>query len=343
METPKHILHSRDCEIGYTRMKKGKGCYYIDEKKKKVTDDSILRRLSSLGIPPAWTKVWICKENGSLQASGYDSSGRKQYIYHTNWAIYRNLDKFENIQRFGEDLGKIRTQGWKDISLKGWPKEKVVALAIAILDETYVRVGNQFYSETNNTYGLTTLRRKHLKENSGSLVLSYVAKGSKKLDISIENKNLCRLIKSCAELPGYEVFQYLDESKHSQPISSQDINKYLHDVTGENYTAKNFRTWGGSVTALEQLENSLAIIKSNPRLKLENVVVKGVSKVLCNTIAICRKYYIHPAVLSAITEGITDKFLPDKKDLENYPELDNFEVQMMGILKKYYMVNNAKR
>ncbi|MCE3268255.1 MAG: topoisomerase [Burkholderiales bacterium] len=337
MDTPRHILHSHDCDIGYTRIRKGKHFYYIDEKKKNITNEAILRRLTNLGIPPAWSKVWICKDdNGSLQASGYDKRGRKQYIYHSDWAIYRNLDKFENIHRFGEDLGKIRTQIWKDISLKGWPKEKVTALTIAILDETYVRVGNKFYSETNNTYGLTTLRRKHIKENSGYLVFSYIAKGSKKLNINIENKKLCRLIKSCAELPGYEVFQYLDENNKPHPISSQDINSYLKDITGENYTAKDFRTWGGSVTALEQLDNSLEIIKNNPRLKLENVVVKGVSRVLCNTIPICRKYYIHPAVLSAIEKGVTDNFLPDKKFMDKYSELDLFEIQMMLILENYY-------
>ncbi|MCC2624968.1 MAG: topoisomerase [Burkholderiales bacterium] len=343
MNIPEHILHSHDCDIGYTRIKKGRGFCYIDEKQKKITDKSILRRLANLVIPPAWTKVWICKnENGSLQASGYDSRGRKQYIYHTDWAIYRNLDKFENIYRFGEDLGKICLQIWQDISAKGWPKEKVVALAIAILDETYVRVGNKFYSETNNTYGLTTLRRKHLKENSGYLVFSYIAKGSKKLNINIENKKLCRLIKACAELPGHEVFQYLDEENNPHPICSQDINNYLKDVTGENYTAKDFRTWGGSVTALEQLEDSLEIVKNNPRLKLANVVVKGVSKVLCNTIAICRKYYIHPAVFSAIEQGIVDKFLPDKTIIDKYKELDIFEIQLMLILENYYSTNNLK-
>lgn len=337
MDIPTHIIHSHDCEDGYLRVKKGKGFYYIDRKKKKITDESLLSRFSSLGIPPAWTKVWICKDaNGSLQASGYDSRCRKQYIYHTDWALFRNLDKFQSIHHFGEKLGNIRKQVWKHISLQGWPKEKVTALAVAILDETYIRVGNKFYSETNNTYGLTTLRRKHLKENSGYLIFSYIAKSHIKLNISIENKKLCKLIKSCAELPGHEVFQYLDEDNTAHPICSQDINDYIKNIAKENYTAKDFRTWGGSVTALEQLENALKIIKNNPRQKLENIIIREVSKVLCNTTAICRKYYIHPAILEAIKDGSVSKFLPDKKIMDKYQELDYFEVQMMLILENHY-------
>lgn len=337
MRPPKHLLHSNDDQIGFSRKHQGKGFIYFNDKNREITNETTIDRLNNIGIPPAWKEVWICKnENGCLQAVGKDERGRKQYIYHPDWALYRNLDKFENLYRFGEDLVKIRTQVWQDLSLKGWPKEKVVAMAIAVLDETYVRIGNKHYCETNHTYGLTTLRRKHMEVNANHLVFKYIAKGGKALTITLANKKLCRLIKQCSELPGHELFHYADEEGTTHTITSHDVNDYLASITGEHYTAKNFRTWGGSVSALEVLPIAQKKVAENPRLKLINVVVKEVSEILCNTLAICRKYYIHPAVLSAIEKNSLQKYQMRAEHSKAYPELDDFEKELMFILSAYY-------
>lgn len=337
MRPPRHLLHSNDDQVGFTRKHHGKGFIYFDDKSREIKNADTISRLDNIGIPPAWKDVWICKqENGCLQAVGKDERGRKQYIYHPDWALYRNLDKFENLYRFGEDLGKIRTQIWQDLSLKGWPKEKVTAIVIAVLDETYVRIGNKHYTEINHTYGLTTLRRKHMEAHANNLVFSYIAKGGKALKITLENKKLCRLIKQCAELPGHDLFRYQGHDGSTHTINSHDVNEYLTAITGEHYTAKNFRTWGGSVSALEALPTAQTIVAEKPRLKLSNVIVKEVSQILCNTLAICRKYYIHPAVLSAVEKDTLAKYQPRAHEARIYPELDEFEKQLMLILDAYY-------
>jgi DNA topoisomerase-1 len=333
MQAPAHLLYNDDGKAGYTRQKVQDKFIYLDEANHPISNPAVIDRLDQLGIPPAWENVWICREaNGYLQAVGYDSRQRKQYIYHPDWSTYRNLDKFEGLYHFGHDLHQIRLQIWRDIGLAHWPKEKVVALAIAVLDETYVRVGNKFYCETNKTYGLTTLRRKHLTIHTHHLKFSYIAKGGKALNVTLSNKKLCKIIKACSELPGYEIFQYLDDNRKSVPISSQDINTYLQTLTGKNYSAKDFRTWGGSVSALEYLPQLLI---ASPKKRV-NLVVKYVSKVLQNTTAICRKYYIHPAVISAIEQDTTQAYLKRANRMKKFPELDIYEKQLMLILKDYY-------
>jgi DNA topoisomerase-1 len=333
MQAPGHLLYNDDSKAGYTRRKVRNKFVYLDEKNTPISNTTVICRLEQLGIPPAWENVWICKEeNGYLQAAGYDSRQRKQYIYHPDWSTYRNLDKFEGLYHFGQDLHHIRQQIWQDIGLAHWPKEKVVALAIAVLDETYVRVGNKFYSETNNTYGLTTLRRKHLTVNTHYLKFSYIAKGGKSLNVTLSNKKLCKIIKACSELPGYEIFQYIDDNQKSVPITSQDINTYLQTLTGKSYSAKDFRTWGGSVSALEYLPQIL----TEPTKQRINLAVKYVSKVLQNTPAICKKYYIHPAVISAIEQDTTHAYLKRVKRMKKFPELDMYEKQLMLILKEHY-------
>lgn len=337
MRSPRHLRHSQDDKPGYTRKRHVEGFVYFDDKGKQIVKQSVIARLNRLAIPPAWEQVWICKDRlGCLQASGRDQRGRKQYIYHPDWALYRNLDKFQNLFRFGEDLAKIRAQLWQDIALPAWPKQKVVAMAIAVMDETYIRVGNRRYVEANQTYGLTTLRRKHMEVNAGKLLFSFRAKGGQYREVSLQNRRLCKLIQACAELPGYELFCYLDEEGKSHPIVSQDVNVYLEAVTGAHYTAKDFRTWGGSVTALEVLPEAKLAVAENPKLNLINAVIRGVTRVLGNTVAICRKYYIHPAVLSAIELDNTERYLKLAEAEKNYVELELTERQLMLLLKDYY-------
>jgi DNA topoisomerase-1 len=338
MKPPEHLLHSQDDDVGYRRRRVGKGFVYFDENGERVTEPEVIERLNRIGIPPAWQSVWICKQElGCLQASGRDQRGRKQYIYHPDWALYRNLDKFEHLYRFGEDLSRIRQQVKKDVNLPGWPKDKVLALAISVLDETYIRVGNPCYVQQNGTYGLTTLRRKHLEVvDDGRLVFSYRAKGGKYRKVALHNRKLNQLIRACAELPGYEVFRYVNEQGQTSPISSQDVNAYLESITGEHYTAKDFRTWGGSVTALEKLPQAQQMLAENPRLNLVTALVKLVSKVLGNTIAICRKYYIHPAILSAVEQQEIDWYWQQAQTVTDYPDLDETERTLMVLLRGYY-------
>jgi DNA topoisomerase-1 len=342
MKPPAHLLHTHDNLIGFSRKRKGKHFEYFHENGNPITQKAIIDRLNKIGIPPAWVDVWICKdENGCLQASGRDERGRKQYIYHPDWVTYRNLDKFQNLLDFGKRLSHIRSVLKKDMRRRGWPKEKVLALALSIIDVTYMRVGNQRYRKQNNTYGLTTLRRKHLSATKAQIVFSYKAKWSKMRKTKLTNRTLVKLIKECAELPGHELFHYIDADGKSHQIHSHDVNDYLNQICPGNedhFTAKDFRTWGGSVSALEVLKEALAEVEDNPRKNLIHAVVKRVSQILGNTEAICRKYYIHPAVISAIENGNSDEYakLAQKLDSQTYSHLDSHEKQLLALLLEFY-------
>ncbi|MDO8953502.1 MAG: DNA topoisomerase IB [Gammaproteobacteria bacterium] len=342
MKPPAHLLHTHDNLIGYSRKRTGKKFTYYHENGNPIKQASTIVRLNSIGIPPAWTKVWICKdENGCLQAAGRDERERKQYIYHPDWVTYRSLDKFQNLLSFGKKLAHIRSILKKDMRRRSWPKEKVLALALSIIDVTYMRVGNQRYRKENNTFGLTTLRRRHLSATKAQIVFSYKAKWSKMRKTKLTNPILVKLIKECAELPGHELFHYLDADNKSHQIHSHDVNDYLNKIcpNGDNhFTAKDFRTWGGSVSALEALKQAQSEIEDNPRKSLIHNVIKRVSKILGNTEVICRKYYIHPAVISAIENGNSDEYykLAQKQAANVHPHLDLHEKQLLILLEEFY-------
>ena len=300
MDEIKQLVHVSDEASGFTRRKCGKGFYYCDAHKVRITDQQTIDRIKKLTIPPMWKKVWICpKPNGYLQATGYDAKNRKQYIYHPLWTAYRQTTKFNHLLEFGMHLPAIRTAVKKDLRRKGWPKEKVLALAVTLLDEYYLRVGNEQYQVENGTYGLTTLRRKHLLENGGKLEISYRSKSGQYRNISIKNKRLVKLIKQTSELPGYEVFRYLEKGQ-SKKIDSQDVNEYLREITQFDFSAKNFRTWGGTLLAVTHYEQAVEECMQNSKLHLETTIVKKVAEILGNTVAVCREYYIHPRVLEVL-------------------------------------------
>jgi DNA topoisomerase-1 len=280
--------------------------------------------------------VWICPNpNGYLQATGYDAKNRKQYIYHPLWVAYRQTTKFNNLLDFGMHLPAIRATVKKDLRKKGWPKEKVLALAITLLDEYYLRVGNEQYRVENGTYGLTTLRRKHILENEGKLEISYSSKSGQYRNISIKNKRLVKLIKQTSELPGYEVFRYL-ENGQSKKIDSQDVNEYLQKITQLDFSAKNFRTWGGTLLAVSHYEQAVEACKQNTKLHLEACIVKKVAEGLGNTVAVCREYYIHPRVLKVLKDQqlsqYREKTLPPLIAVENLSEA---EQMILRILYKF--------
>ncbi|MGV8134467.1 MAG: DNA topoisomerase IB [Mangrovibacterium sp.] len=300
---PPSLVYVSDAETGYKRARGGDGFVYLDQKGQLITDKKILDRIRNLGIPPMWENVWICrKAKGHIQATGRDTRGRKQYVYHNEWNEFINEQKYDNLYNFALALPRIREQMKKALRNRKWNKEKVTALAISLMDVAYLRVGNQQYRKLNGTYGLTTLRRKHLQENRDGLVLRYMAKSGKLRRITIRDPRLKRLLRECSELPGYELFRYQSEGGfHS--ITSQDVNQYLLEISGGYFTAKTFRTWGGTVLSVKLEPKARALLVQYPRRKPDTTLIRLVAEELNNTISVCRKYYIHPLVLEFMING----------------------------------------
>ncbi|MGK7389930.1 MAG: DNA topoisomerase IB [Candidatus Cyclobacteriaceae bacterium M2_1C_046] len=300
---PKGLRYVSGEEKGILRKKKGRGFIYLDCDDCKVEDHKILNRIDELVIPPNWERVWICEDpTGHLQATGYDEKGRKQYLYHEDFIEYRQKEKYDKIYEFGRLLPTIRGKVQRDMKKEGWPKEKVIALIIKIMDEFHFRIGSDHYRNENETYGITTLRRKHLTKKKGKIEFEYKGKSGRYRKISITNPKVKKLIRETSELPGYEIFRYIDEEGKSRRIQSQDVNEYIQEIANEDFTAKHFRTWGGTVAAVEEKEEAKKEIKENPRKKLETAVVRRVAERLGNTVSTCREYYIHPDVLETVVE-----------------------------------------
>lgn len=303
-EITKKLIYVTDDEPGYHRKRWGQSHRYFDPQGIPIKKDVLESRLKELVIPPMWENVWICKRlNGHLQVTGYDERGRKQYLYHPLWQEYRSRHKFDKMIEFGHALPRIREHVARDLRRKGWPKEKMLALVVSILDQTHVRIGNQEYLKENNTYGLTTLRRKHLAIEDGEATFTYKAKHGIEQHVNVDNKVLVKLIKESSELPGYELFRYPEGALAGQAVDSGDVNEYLKEISGEDFSSKNFRTWGGTVAAVEHLEEAVQEVEQNPKRELTPTLVKKVAKRLGNTEAVCREYYIHPCLLDTVDSG----------------------------------------
>lgn len=316
----KKLFYVTDEEPGFLRKKWGKGHRYYDPTGKPVDKQILDDRLQTLVIPPMWENVWICANpNGHLQCTGYDEKGRKQYLYHPLWQEHRSRHKFDKLLEFGQALPKIRERIAQDLRKRDWPKEKVLALVVSLLDETYVRIGNQAYLKENKTYGLTTLRRKHLALEGKKAIFSYRAKSGVQQQVSVNNPRLVRLIQQCNELPGHELFRYYEGSGSGTSVDSGEVNQYLKEISGEDFSSKNFRTWGGSVTAIERLQEAQQEVAENPRKDLTATVVKKVAERLGNTEAVCRDYYIHPYILESIENGYLPQNLYRFKTSEQVP------------------------
>ena len=309
MKGKKKLRYISDEIEGYRRKKHGRGHLYFNPLGEKIDKKELEERLDELRIPPMWDEVWISPyENGHLQVTGYDEKGRKQYLYHPEWTAFRNANKFNKLLQFGKKLPLIRKRIHQDLKQPDWKKEKVLALVVLVLDEYFIRIGNQVYLNENETYGLTTLRRRHLTIDGKEAVLHYKAKSGKEREVNIEHKQLVKLIKECSELPGYELFCYQNGGR-SNPVDSEDVNEYLQQIAGEEFSSKDFRTWGGTVTAVEEFENALKDVEENPKRNLLTALVERVADRLGNTPAVCRQYYIHPAVLEVAEEGSLQRIL----------------------------------
>ncbi len=278
--------------------------YTVDPGGDPVTDEATLGRIKSLVIPPAWTDVWICKQpNGHLQATGRDARGRKQSRYHPKWREMRDETKYERMVKFAAALPRIRERVAADLKLPGLPRNKVLATIVSVMEMTHIRVGNQEYARDNKSYGLTTMRNKHVEVHGSEVTFSFQGKSRVHHTISLHDKRLARIIKACEDIPGYELFQFLDHDGNHHAIDSSDVNEYLREISGEHFTAKDFRTWAGTVLANEMLR-TLGPSETAAQAK-KNVVeaIKAVAKELGNTPAVCRKAYVHPAVLEAYLAG----------------------------------------
>ncbi|MDG2524040.1 DNA topoisomerase IB [Stenotrophomonas sp. HITSZ_GD] len=300
------LVHVSDAVPGIQRRRAGRGFAYRDAEGRPVRDAETLQRIRSLAIPPAYTEVWICPlPHGHLQATGRDARRRKQYRYHPNWAEVRGNGKYEHLIAFGLALPKLRRRLRADLRRPGFPREKVLAIVVALMADTLVRVGNEEYARTNRSYGLTTLRNHHIAfVGDGRARLKFRGKSGLEHDIVVDDRRLAKLVRACRQLPGQALFQYRDDDGQLQPVDSGQVNSYLREAMGGEFTAKDFRTWGGTLTALQQLAKvALPESRSERALaQLQNEVLREVARTLGNTPAVCRKAYIDPSVFLAWRE-----------------------------------------
>lgn len=298
------LVYVSDEGPGIRRERAGEGFRYVKPNGKPLEDDGDSERIRKLAIPPAWTDVWICpKANGHLQATGRDARGRKQYRYHPQFREVSEATKYEHMMEFARALPGIRAKVAEHMALRGLPREKVLAAVVHLLETTLIRVGNDDYAKRNDSYGLTTLRNPHVKVDGSELRFRFKGKSGKAWQLQLKDRRVAKIVKACQDLPGQELFQYFDEDGELKDVTSADVNAYLREITGEDITAKDFRTWAGTVMAalaLQEFEafDTQAAAKKNVRAAIERVAAR-----LGNTPTICRKCYVHPEILQSYAEG----------------------------------------
>lgn len=298
------LHHSDPSRPGIRRIRKGRGFTYQAPDGSTIRDERQKSRIANLVIPPAWTDVWICPDPaGHLQATGIDDRGRKQYLYHPRWREVRDGNKYEHMLEFAELLPAIRQQVEHDLRLPGLPREKVLAVVIRLLERTLIRIGNAEYAETNNSYGLTTIRRKHVDVNGSDIRFQFMGKSGKEWDVSYSDRRIANVVRKCSELPGYELFKYQNDDGEAVDVTSADVNDYLREHTGKDFTAKDFRTWAGTMLTAVKLDATHPPDSEREANLQVSAIIKEVAQQLGNTPATCRKCYVHPAVVDAYLEG----------------------------------------
>lgn len=304
---PPALHYVTDSAPGFSRKMLNGAVVYFDEDGQRIRDKAVVQRINSLAIPPAYRDVWICRDPlGHLQATGRDARDRKQYRYHPLWREVRDAAKYERLLAFGNALSGLRRELDKRLRVRQLNRKKVVAAVIMLLDETCVRVGNQEYARQNKSYGLTTLRNRHLSLRGDNIRFRFRGKSGVEHQVNLRHPRLARVLRRCRELPGQHLFQYLDGDGHSCSVSSSDINDCLHEIAGAEFTAKDYRTWAGSTLTLASLREFTAQGRS-PSKQAVAEVVKLVAAELGNTPTVCRKCYIHPAILDVYLRGELDK------------------------------------
>jgi DNA topoisomerase-1 len=337
------LRYVSDSKAGIRRVNSGKGFRYVGPDGKAVRDAETLRRVKSLVIPPAWKDVWICTlANGHLQATGRDARGRKQSRYHPKWREVRDETKYERMTEFAAVLPVIRKRVKRDLSKPGLPREKVLATIVGVMEATHIRVGNAEYARENKSYGLTTMRNKHVDVHGADVTFTFQGKSGVHHTIDLHDRRLAAIIKRCSDIPGHELFQYLDADGTRHSIDSTAVNDYLREITGQHFTAKDFRTWAGSVLACALLRE-LGPYSSETEAK-KNVVqaIAQVAAQLGNTPSVCRKCYVHPAVLEAYLGGMTAnaaKKKIEKEIAEHTAALHREELALVELLKQRAMLS----
>jgi len=312
-----HLIYTSDAETaGITRKKKGKKfSYYKDGE--KIKDKEEITRINKLVIPPAWENVWICAlDNGHLQATGIDLKRRKQYRYHPLWSALRNHTKFYRMLQFGYALPEIRLQVEKDLALKTFEKRKVLALIVSLMQRTNIRIGNNAYEKLYGSFGLTTLKDKHVQIKGQKINFSFKGKKGVMHDIDLKSKRLARLVQKCKDIPGKELFQYIDDEGNRHTVDSGMVNEYIKELSGEDFTAKDFRTWSGTVSALIAFkEIGYAETHTEYKKKVKEAL-EIVASHLGNTSTVCRKYYVHPLVINLYENNTIKKYLDELEEIE---------------------------
>ena len=300
---PEALRYVDDTRPGYTRRRLRGRFVYFDTRGERIRDPAIIARINKLAIPPAYTNVWICPHaSGHLQATGRDARGRKQYRYHPDWRAFRDADKYGRLLVFGAVLPRVREAITAQLAAPGLSREKMLATVVYLLDVTLVRVGNAAYARENRSYGLTTLRNRHVEVRGNTVRFHFRGKSGVEHDVSVSDPRLARIIRRCVDLPGQELFQYIDEAGERRVVDSADVNAYLQTLTGADFTAKDYRTWAGSVLALELLRGRRSGSATEARRQAVEAIA-AVAQRLGNTPAVCRKCYVHPAVIDAFLAG----------------------------------------
>jgi DNA topoisomerase-1 len=329
------LRYVSDIQPGIRRKKAGKGFAYVGTDGKTIRDARELARIRSLAIPPAYTDVWICPSaNGHIQATGRDARGRKQYRYHPKWREVRDETKFGRMLAFSQVLPKIRARLEKDLSRQGLPREKVLATVVRLLECTSIRVGNDEYAKSNRSFGLTTLQDRHVEVSGSSLRFEFRGKSGKVHKVDLSDRRLAKIVERCQDLPGEDLFQYLDDDGVRQTISSGDVNDYIREISGEEFTAKDFRTWAGTLLAVEALSEVGAF--STQRQAKSNVLraIDRVAEQLNNTRAVCRKYYVHPAVFETYLAGTMLEHLQNGTKRSTRGDLNAEELAVVRLLER---------
>jgi DNA topoisomerase-1 len=327
------LRFSCDEDPGIRRRKRGRGFQYLDDDGATVMDPDVIERIMALAIPPAWTDVWICrKPNGHLQATGRDDRGRKQYRYHPKWRAHREETKYERMAAFGRILPTIRQRVEQDLHRQGLPREKVLAAVIALLERTRIRVGNDEYARANKSFGLTTLLDRHVSAGSTSVRFRFRGKSGKDHEVTLQDRRLARIVKRCQDIPGQRLFQYEDDGGERHRVGSADVNDYLREIAGDDYTAKDFRTWAGTVIAT-------GVLRHLPKPEAEAAAtrdilaaVDAVAEELGNTRAVARGSYIHPGIFVAYRAGQLQRIDPDDVDDPEPGGLDDDERVVLAVI-----------
>lgn len=294
------LRYVSDDRPGYTRKAKGDDFEYFDTEEKPINDEQRLLRIKRLAIPPAWTEVWVCPSaNCHIQATGRDARRRKQYLYHERWREIRDENKFDRMIAFGRALPKIRRRVAKDLKLPGLPRNKVLATVVQLLERTSIRIGNEEYARENKSFGLTTMKDRHVEVKGSKLRFRFRGKSGKEHEVDVTDRRIARIVSRLQDLPGQDLFQYLDDDGEAHDVTSQDVNEYLREITGDDFSAKDFRTLAGTVLTAVALNAQEKFENNKEAKKNVTTAIKAVAEILGNTPAICRKCYVHPAIFES--------------------------------------------